>query len=487
MERTILKIENGVARHPDYRFLHPVNLSIKEGETLAIVGRNGGGKSMLVDMMMGRHVLLRDEVAYDFGAGEHRLVSDCIRHITFRDVYGTGESAAYYQQRWNQWDHEESPLVRDLFGGEGGALPERLVPLLRMFRLEDVLDKRVILLSSGELRKMQLIRVLVTRPRVLILDNPFIGLDVAARGQLNDLLRQLTEEGSLSLVLVLSKTDDLPAYVTHVVEVEGMDVKAKLPMEEWRSRQKPAPAHVLPEESRVKVAEFSRQDSSVLDNPIIDFRHVCIRYGERTILRDLDWTVRKGEHWALSGENGSGKSTLLSLVCADNPQAYANDIRLFGHKRGTGESIWDIKRHIGYISPEMHRAYRKDLPGIDVVASGLSDGRGLYHRPTPEERGRCMEWLRVFGMADKADTSFLRLSSGEQRLLLVARAFVKNPALLILDEPLHCLDLRNRRLVKDVIETFCEREDKTLIMVTHYEDELPACIDHRISLRKIAD
>lgn len=487
MKRTVIKIENGVARHPNYRFREPVNLSIEEGDSLAIVGPNGGGKSMLVDLLVGRHVLLRNEVQYDFGEEETRLVSDCIRHITFRDVYGTGESGAYYQQRWNQWDHEESPLVRTLFAKEGEDLPEDLMPLLRLFHLEDVLEKRVILLSSGELRKMQLIRVLVTHPRVLILDNPFIGLDVEARQQLNDLLSQLTRSSELTLILVLSKTDDIPSCVEHVVEVTDMAVGRKMTFAEWETIRRAAPAHVLDDGLQAMVRAFSAQDHSDLDDPIIDFRHVHIQYGERTILRDLNWTVRKGEHWALSGENGSGKSTLLSLVCADNPQAYANDIRLFGHQRGSGESIWDIKKHIGYISPEMHRSYCKDLHGIDVVASGMSDGRGLYHHPTEEERAVCMDWMRVFGIADKANVSFLRLSSGEQRLLLVARAFVKSPALLILDEPLHGLDLRNRRMVKDVIETFCELSDKTLIMVTHYADELPSCIDHHIRLEKVKD
>ena len=194
--------------------------------------------------------------------------------------------------------------------------------------------------------------------------------------------------------------------------------------------------------------------------------------------------MNEGERWALSGQNGSGKSTLLSLVCADNPQSYACDIHLFGHKRGTGESIWQIKKHIGYVSPEMHRAYLKDLPAIDIVASGLSDSVGLYTRPRPEQRQTCLGWMRIFGIEQLAQRTFLKLSSGEQRLCLLARAFVKDPELLILDEPLHGLDNRNRALVKEIINTFCERANKTLVMVTHYEEELPPCIDHRLVLRK---
>ena len=180
----------------------------------------------------------------------------------------------------------------------------------------------------------------------------------------------------------------------------------------------------------------------------------------------------------------AGKSTLLSLVCADNPQSYACDISLFGRKRGSGESIWEIKKHIGYVSPEMHRAYLKNLPAIDIVASGLHDSIGLYKKPRPEDRDTCLWWMDIFGIADLADSNFLQLSSGEQRMVLLARAFVKDPELLILDEPLHGLDMVNRRLVKDVIEAFCQRKDKTMIMVTHYQEELPDCITNSIYLTK---
>ena len=212
--------------------------------------------------------------------------------------------------------------------------------------------------------------------------------------------------------------------------------------------------------------------------------HVSIVYGKRTILKSLDWTVHNGEHWALSGQNGAGKSTLLSLVCADNPQSYACDIPLFGRQRGTGESIWDIKKHIGYVSPEMHRAYHRDMPAINVVASGLKDSVGLYVKPTGDDIERCKFWMDVFGLEGKETAPFLEISSGEQRLVLLARAFVKDPELIILDEPLHGLDNRNRRLVKDVIDTFCKRRNKTLIMVSHYREEYPSCIDHEIKLIK---
>ncbi|MFR9608237.1 MAG: ATP-binding cassette domain-containing protein, partial [Rikenellaceae bacterium] len=166
------------------------------------------------------------------------------------------------------------------------------------------------------------------------------------------------------------------------------------------------------------------------------------------------------------------------------PQSYACDIRLFGRKRGSGESIWDIKRHIGYVSPEMHRAYCTSAPCIDIVASGLHDTVGLYKKVKDEERTMCELWMELFGIETLRDRDFTRISSGEQRLVLLARAFVKDPALLILDEPLHGLDTQNRQMALEIIETFCSRPNKSLIFVSHYREELPRTITDSLHLIK---
>lgn len=480
--QNVITIENGVTRHPLYRLKEPINLQIGKGEHVAIVGGNGAGKSLLVDTMTGRYPLLMNEVKYDFSPSHSNLVSDNIKYITFRDSYGDADGNYYYQQRWNSQDLDETPVVRDL-------LPECKNPELRdalynLFGIEAMLDKHIILLSSGELRKFQLTKTLMSDPRVLIMDNPFIGLDAQTRQLLHELLKKLTEMTDLQVILILSKTDDIPAFITHVIPVADRVCGAKLSKEEYLASRSEVPTHVLSEEKRQRIIELPYSDNLYHTEHIVDLNKVSIRYGERTILKELDWTVKCGEKWALSGENGAGKSTLLSLVCADNPQSYACDISLFGRKRGSGESIWEIKKHIGYVSPEMHRAYLKNLPAIDIVASGLHDSIGLYKKHRPEDCDTCLWWMDIFGIANLADSNFLQLSSGEQRMVLLARAFVKDPELLILDEPLHGLDMVNRRLVKDVIEAFCQRKDKTMIMVTHYQEELPNCITNSIYLTK---
>ncbi len=481
MGRTVIGILNGVARNPLYRLTEPINLEIEEGEQVAVVGRNGAGKSLLVDTLTGKYLLLMNEVKYDFRSSDSSAFGN-IKYITFRDSYGDYDATYYYQQRWNSHDLDDIPLVRDLLPAcENRDLKDILYNL---FDIESMLDKHIILLSSGELRKFQLTKTLLSGPHVLIIDNPFIGLDAQTRESLQQLLRKLIEVTSLQVILILSKDDDIPSFITHVIPVANRCCGKKITLSEYLDVRGKDPENALSDEKRQRIAGLPYGKNAYHADCVVELRKVSIRYGERTILKDLDWAVKRGEKWALSGQNGSGKSTLLSLICADNPQSYACDISLFGRQRGSGESIWEIKKHIGYVSPEMHRAYLKSLPAIDIVASGLHDSVGLYKKVRDDDRAVCAWWMDIFGIADLRDRNFLQLSSGEQRMVLLARAFVKDPELLVLDEPLHGLDMYNRRLVKDVIEAFCRREGKTLIMVTHYEEELPACIGHRLYLTR---
>ncbi|MCH5311949.1 MAG: ATP-binding cassette domain-containing protein [Prevotella sp.] len=493
MSSALIKIKQGVVRKPEWRMAQPVDFEMLDGEHIAIVGRNGAGKTMLVDIITGKHPLLMHDPEYNFAPSTRKLVSDNIKYIAFRDSYGDSDGTYYLQQRWNQGEiDEQTPVVGDVLEHayliNGDDTPERRTfqkHLYDFFKMEHLLDKYVILLSSGELRKLQLIKVMLGNPRVLIMDNPFIGLDAGTREQLRDILGTLCREHALQIMLVLSKTDDIPDFITHVVEVKDMVVGKKVTLDEYLARKEKTPSKVLDDNKEKAIEQLPYKNEDYKAQEVVNMHKVSIRYGERTILKELDWKVMNGERWALSGENGAGKSTLLSLVCADNPQSYACNIVLFDDRRGTGETIWDIKKHIGYVSPEMHRAYHRDLPAIRIVASGLKDSVGLYVKPRPEEYDICRWWLDIFGLKGKEDTSFLNLSSGEQRLVLLARAFVKDPELLILDEPLHGLDDYNRRLVKDVIEAFCKRKNKTMIMVTHYKEEYPACIDHSIYLERI--
>ena len=428
---------------------------------ITIAGPNGCGKTLYVEQM------------------RRQMASDSVRYIAFCDSYGAKTDRAYYlQQRWNHHDiDEETPTVRQSLERASSISPQGDADrLVEMMGLTDSLDKYVIQLSSGELRKLQLVKTLLSRPRTLIVDNPFIGLDPAARQQLKDLFRQLAENEDITIYLVVARQSDIPedAEVWSEREINGNEGGVKGTTPPTQNNMATIP------DASASGANWKGQTPPSL--PVVELRHVTIRYGSHTILNDINWTILQGEHWALTGRNGSGKSTLLSLICADNPQAYACDISLFGRRRGTGESIWDIKRRIGYVSPEMHRSYQRNLPAIQVVASGLKDTVGLYTRPNEQEKAQCRSAMQRFGIGDMADRPFLTLSSGEQRLVLLARAFVKGPDLLILDEPLHGLDDRNSSMVKAIIEDYCSRPENTLIMVSHYEEELPPSINRRKNL-----
>ncbi len=422
-----------------------------QGRIIVVYGLNATGKTQMAERM------------------RREMKSDSVRYVAFCDTYGTATDRSYYlQQRWNQHDiDEETPTVAQslersfLLSGPDTAERRQLQRhLYSLMGMEPLSDKIVIALSSGELRKMQLVKTLMANPRTLILDNPFIGLDIEARTMLSEQLQQLRQQG-MTLYLLVARPNEIPEFADEV-RGERLEVRGeRLPAQTDISHT----SHLSP-----------------LTSEIVLLRDVTIRYGNRTILDRLSWTIRQGEHWALQGRNGSGKSTLLSLICADNPQSYACDITLFGHQRGSGESIWDIKRRIGYVSPELHRSYQRNLPALSIVASGLKDTVGLYARATDEDKQQCLKWMQRFGIEQLAQRAFTQLSSGEQRLILVCRAFVKNPDLLILDEPMHGLDMPRQQLVKDIINDYCSDPQKTLIMVTHYDEELPSCINRHLTL-----
>lgn len=400
------------------------------------------------------------------GCGKSRYVSSLrgdIRHLTFRDSYGAADSGYYLQQRWNSTEYDEVPLVRESLGEYEESDFQK--SLFDAFGIWELLEKPMVLLSSGELRKFQFVKALLARPKMLIIDSPYIGLDEAARGQVTDLIRYLNGSTDMDMMLVLSREEEVPDFADEIMRFDGCSAPSSSEVSAVR-----------------RVAALKGID--VAAEEVVKLNKVSIRFDERTILKELDWSVRSGEKWALEGPNGAGKSTLLSIICADIPQAYACDVTLFGRRRGTGETIWDIKKHIGFVSPELHRAYCHNVPVTDVVASGLHDRQGLYLATDPSQVPDCEFWLDVFGIRHLKDKCFTNISSGEQRLALLARAFVKDPELLILDEPLHGLDNSNRERVKAVIDAFCSRRGKTMIMVSHYKEDFPSCITDRLVLKK---
>ncbi|MDR1022217.1 MAG: ATP-binding cassette domain-containing protein [Prevotellaceae bacterium] len=476
MSTPLIYISNAVLRNPEPRFQVPLSFELHPHQHWAVVGPNGAGKTTFANLLTGKLPLAEGTVKYSIDG--NAPLYEKVKMVSFCDMYSLADSRhLYYQQRWHSAE-EETPLVRDFINRSGSKT--EVQKLVTLFGVENLLDKNIICLSSGELRKILIINALKSVPKVLILDNPYIGLDEKSRMLLNDLFVQLVQAGGMQLVLILSDPNEIPDVVTHVLPIANMQCLPGVTISCFLAG------------TELQNTMFARSKSYILPpmqegfapsyHLVLDMHNVQVRYGAYPILKDFDWQVKRGEKWALLGPNGAGKSTLLSLICGDNPQAYANNFSLFGKKRGTGESIWEIKKHIGYASPEQLLYYRDSLSCLDVVCSGFFDHVGLHRKCTPLQRQAAWQWMEVFGIAKLKESSFLKISFGEQHLVMLARAFVKNPELLLLDEPMHGLDPANKARVTQVIETFCGQKNKSLIYVTHYFGEVPKCIVQRKNL-----
>lgn len=215
--------------------------------------------------------------------------------------------------------------------------------------------------------------------------------------------------------------------------------------------------------------------------PRIVLNDGVVSYNDRPILDHLSWTVNPGEHWQIVGPNGAGKSTLLSLITGNHPQGYSNDLTLFGRRRGSGETIWDIKKHIGYVSSSLHLDYRVSTTVRNVILSGYFDSIGIYQAVSDRQHKLAQQWLDILGMDNRvADAPFSSLSWGQQRLALIVRALVKHPTLLILDEPLQGLDPLNRQLIRRFVDVLISEGETQLLFVSHHAEDAPACITHRL-------
>ncbi|MGR2770032.1 ATP-binding cassette domain-containing protein [Photobacterium ganghwense] len=376
--------------------------------------------------------------------------------------------------------------------------PEQLETLLTQLDLRHLRHSGFRQLSTGETRRLMLARALATEPELLVLDDPYDGLDAAHQAALSALLNTLSEQ--MTLVLISAREMHLPDCITHVAMFTEQTMNAQ-------GSSKRAPASALSTVSLsegMTVAEFShhpvlrqlealstqrsdevmalirqrhqeRQQVVTRDEPLVELRNGKVEYFDRQIFEAVNWRIEPGQHWQIRGPNGCGKSTLLALILGDHPQCYANDMSVLGYRRGSGESIWDIKRRIGVVSSALHLQYRVSCSALEVLLSGFFDSIGLYDSPSKKQIQQAHDWLAILAMSDDAHTGFRELDYGQQRLLLIGRALIKQPALLILDEPYQGLDFVNRKLVYQVLNMIAREQLSQLLYVSHHdEDRLPA-------------
>lgn len=369
-------------------------------------------------------------------------------------------------------------------GKDGMADCERIAEILGIRYL---MDRGIRYLSSGEMRKVLIARALIKSPKLLILDEPFAGIDTGSRQELAESITELAMQG-LQLVLVTHRAHEIFPFISDVLFVKDGKVLTQGKRSDILTTGNLSRLYDVKYFDRGLTWDKRKygavRSASNKNGILVDMRDVSVKYGDTLVLDNINWRVRQNENWAIVGPSGSGKTTLLSLIAGDNPQAYANEIYLFGKKRGSGESIWDIKKHIGMVSSEIQTLYRKEITACDVVASGIFDTIGLYRNLDSTHKEKVNKWIEFFGISHLASNTFNHLSFGERRMVLLARSMVKSPEILILDEPCQGLDQENRRLFMRLIEMIGSDTDTNLLYVTHYQDELPSCIDHVLTLKK---
>jgi len=454
-----------------------LNWTVREGETWAVVGPVASGKTSLADTLVGRNHVTEGTLSWPLldrlrAAGRPvGFASEVVRRVSFKeDSFLFAYGRHYYQQRFNFVEpHEDLTLSAFLRAGTS-ATDAAAADVSRQLGVEACLPLSLLKLSNGEVRRARIARALLARPEWLILDEPFTGVDAAGRAELAALLGALVRQGRR--LLLLTRPENVPPWVTHVLELDRLAVRRQGPAPSCRTGFQP-----VPPAGQVGNLSYKKAEPGPA---VVEMRHVNVRYGDRRVLSDVSWTVRAGERWALLGPNGSGKTTLLSLICADHPQAYANDLRLFGVRRGSGESIWDIKKRIGLVSPEFHLYFTEPLTAAQTAATGFFDAV-TWRRTAAEQDAVLRDLFEQFGVTHLAERPFARLSTGEQRLILLVRALVKRPPLLVLDEPFQGLDEAAIGRARGWLDARLEPH-QTLLFVSHYADEVPRTVTRRLRL-----
>jgi molybdate transport system ATP-binding protein len=354
----------------------------------------------------------------------------------------------------------------------------RIEELIRLFRLEDVLDRGYRQLSSGESRKVLLLSAISRGARYLLVENPYDGLDRKACHDFDRTMTELLRDG-FGIMIVLTCRADIPPWCTHLAVIEG----GVMVRQGERGDVEQAISEAEAAGSWVQLLGAGAGDDTAGEpETLVRLVSGHAGYGERPIFSGLDVTVQTGQHTLITGPNGAGKSTLLALITGDHPDCYTNELYLFGIRRGSGESIWQLKKDMGIVSPALHREHY--LPGsvLQVVVSGFFDSIGLYSKPTVQQQRQARSWLAEIGLSDREKTPFRRLSYGEQRLILIARALIKLPKLLVLDEPTQGLDDRNRATLLDFLETIAARQISTILYVSHRQDEFRSFFRQHLEL-----
>ncbi|MBX2921099.1 MAG: ATP-binding cassette domain-containing protein [Chitinophagaceae bacterium] len=449
--------------------LDNISLTVHENECWAITGAAGSGKTTLANTIAGQHFFSGNIFFPSHNKSQLRVTVINQQH-RFKNLSNMPDF--YYQQRYNSSDSEDAMTVAqalDMDRYKGSGMEAAKVP--SMVHIESLLDKPLIQLSNGENKRLQIAKAILQDPELMILDSPFTGLDTDGRKMLNHIITLLVQKGIQ--VMLITSPREIPDAVTHIAVLEKGKLVKAVPRAAYNASTRLENTIFGVDHSLLALL---RQNEHNHFDYAVRMRNVNVEYSSKKILKNIHWEVKKGEHWSISGPNGAGKSTLLSLLTGDNAKAYANEIYLFDKRRGSGESIWDIKKKIGYVSPEMHLYFDYTASCFETIASGLFDSIGLFRKLTDDQHAIVQQWIRILRLEPMQQKALATLSAGEQRLVLLGRALVKNPPLLILDEPCQGLDTEHVEQFRMLIDDVCSMFDTTLLYVSHYRDEIPSCV-----------
>jgi molybdate transport system ATP-binding protein len=435
----------------------------------------GAGKTTLLETLAGRLPLRQGQLVRQLGQATGTPAPMALLRFNEQPTE-TNLETYYYQQRYHA-SQTDGLISAEAFLQSQLAAPLGQQPahgaLLNRLGLTPLLPSPFIQLSNGQRRKLLIAKALLAKPSLLLLDNPYTGLDPATRADLNQLISQVATEQQV--VMVSPPAEPLPACITHVLALRQGRVAGQFTRAEYLAQPIETAAPLPPRPA------FAHAPAPQPAPEVVRLAGVSVRYPSGPpVLENLHWTVRQGEKWALTGANGSGKSTLLALLYADHPQAYSNPVYVFGQKRGPGQSIWDLKRHIGFVSPELHFYWPTPLTAQQVAATGFADQLRLPPIGTAQAT-TIQQLFDYFSLSPLIRRPFATLSTGEQRLVLLVRALVKRPRLLLLDEPFQGLDNDLTAQALALLATWLGPAD-TLVYVTHYPTEVPGWVTYQLAL-----
>jgi len=481
----LVTLERVDVRLSGLEILSRVSLSLRHGESWAILGGNGAGKSTLLRLLRGD-----EQPTPETRAGRrYRLdgpASDSPIGARERIALVSPEQQDAYRRR--EWDMPAERAIRSGFAGEiwsdgarSAAEERRIDELCAQLEIAHLRQRGVVTLSSGELRRVLLARALVARPALLLLDEPCDGLDPEARAAFLRTLSRLARRGP-PLVLATHRYEEIVPAIDKVALLHGGAIVAQGQREEmlallrtplWRAEGDPAA-------ERAGAATPTRAAGKSGGRAVVELDHVQVRLDGAPVLHDLSWTVRRGEHWAVVGPNGAGKSTLLRLVAGEEQAMPGGRVLRLGLDPSAG--VDPLRARVGMVSPELQARFRADIPAEEVVLSGLTGSIGIDFTPRGRQLREARQALARLEAAGLWGRGFLTLSYGEQRLLLLARALVRRPKLLLLDEPMNGLDPGARAIVGRALVSLA-RQGVTLVMATHHRAELTPAVSHELELR----